>query len=155
MRVFDKTKTNELTETEYDLEKGYLMPDVLETDIPEQKAVEEVSHLETIKEYPNGGKDIRKVIDVEGKPYIPAHTEREDILVYIPYTEAELKMIAAEREIAVLKAKLSETDYQAIKYAEGFISEADYAETKALRQSWRDRINELEALIKGGIYEGI
>lgn len=88
MRVFDETKTNELTEC--DFEKGYLKADVLEKEIPEQKAVNEVFHYETIKEYDNGGKDLKKVIDVEGKPYIPAHTETEEIQVYIPYTEAEI-----------------------------------------------------------------
>lgn len=47
--------------------------------------------------------------------------------------------------IIELKRKLSETDYQAIKYAEGFISETDYAPMKALRQAYRDEINRLEA----------
>lgn len=143
MRVFDKTKTTELTD--YDLEKGYLRDDVLETEIPEQQAVEEKFHYATVREYPNGGKDVEKVIDVEGKPYVPAHTEREDIYVYIPYTDEELEQMSAIREIALLKAGLSETDYKAIKFAEGIISEADYAEVKAQRQAWRDRINELEA----------
>lgn len=142
MRIFDETKTNELTEC--DLEKGYLRDDVLETEIPEQIAVEEEFHYEVIKEYSNGGKDVKKVIDVEGKPYIAAHTETEEILVYIPYTEAEIAKIEAEREIAELKANLSATDYQAIKYAEGVLTAEEYAETKAQRQAWRDRINELE-----------
>lgn len=44
-----------------------------------------------------------------------------------------------------LKCKLLETDYQAIKYAEGFISETDYSSIKAQRQAWRDEINALEA----------
>ena len=46
--------------------------------------------------------------------------------------------------IAELKANLSTTDYQAIKYAEGWISEEDYAPIKAQRQAWRNEINELE-----------
>ena len=50
----------------------------------------------------------------------------------------------AEQEISILKQKLNDTDYQAIKYAEGLISDADYAKIKAQRQEWRDRINELE-----------
>lgn len=49
------------------------------------------------------------------------------------------------KRIADLKRKLDETDYQAIKYAEGFISETDYAPMKALRQAYRDEINRLEA----------
>lgn len=50
--------------------------------------------------------------------------------------------------IVVLKRLLAETDYQAIKFAEGLISVEDYQEIKILRQSWRDEINELEKQIK-------
>lgn len=46
--------------------------------------------------------------------------------------------------IEQLKSQLTATDYKAIKYAEGLISEADYAPIKAERQALRDRINELE-----------
>ena len=49
----------------------------------------------------------------------------------------------AER-ILELKLLLSETDYQAVKYAEGWISEEDYAPIRAERQAWRNEINELE-----------
>lgn len=62
-------------------------------------------------------------------------------------TEEELaKDIISNRnkEISELKAKLAQTDYQAIKFAEGWITADDYAPTKALRNSWRARINELE-----------
>ena len=48
------------------------------------------------------------------------------------------------KEISELKAKLAETDYQAIKFAEGWTTADDYAPIKALRNSWRARINELE-----------
>lgn len=51
-------------------------------------------------------------------------------------------------ELEVLHKNLQSTDYKAIKYAEGLISEEDYAPIKAKRQSWRDRINELEEVIK-------
>lgn len=47
-------------------------------------------------------------------------------------------------KIAELKQKLLDTDYQAIKYAEGWITAQDYAYMKAQRQAWRDEINELE-----------
>ena len=47
-------------------------------------------------------------------------------------------------EINELKAHLAATDYIAIKHSEGWISDEDYANTKAERQAWRDRINELE-----------
>ena len=88
--------------------------------------VEEVSHLEVIKEYPNGGRDVKKVIDVpavEGKP------AWDEILF----------------RIQELKALLKESDYKAIKYAEGLFTEVEYAPIKALRQSYRAEINALEA----------
>lgn len=144
MRIFDETKTIELTE--YDSEKGYLCDDVILTEIPEQLAVEEKFHYETIAEYPNGGKDVKKVIDVPGKPYIPAHTEREEIKVYIPYTEAELKKRAAQREIAELKTKLAEWEYKTSKHADGEYTDEEWAAIVAQRKAWRRRINELEAI---------
>lgn len=55
----------------------------------------------------------------------------------------------AEQEIAELKQKLFDTDYQAIKFAEGLLTAEEYAEMKAQRQAWRDRINELERLTSG------
>ena len=65
------------------------------------------------------------------------------------YTDAELSVQANNKRIAELKALLQATDYQAIKYAEGFISEADYLPIKQVRQSYRNKINELEAQIGG------
>ena len=50
-------------------------------------------------------------------------------------------------EIQQLKKQLSDSDYKAIKYAEGQISESEYAPVRAERQGYRDRINELEALL--------
>lgn len=51
----------------------------------------------------------------------------------------------AQQEIYDLKIKLADTDYKAMKFAEGLLSADEYAETKAQRQEWRDRINEMEA----------
>ena len=48
-------------------------------------------------------------------------------------------------EITQLKKQLSDTDYKAIKYAEGQISEDEYSEIKSERQGYRDRINYLES----------
>ena len=57
------------------------------------------------------------------------------------------KRKTADARIRVLKHYLAETDYQAIKYSEGTLSEEEYADMKAQRQAWRDEINELEALL--------
>ena len=62
--------------------------------------------------------------------------------------EAMLRMnseVSVETQINELKEKLRETDYQAIKYAEGLINEEDYAPTKKQRQEWRNEINKLES----------
>ena len=57
--------------------------------------------------------------------------------------QAEMSHPSAPEQIAILKQQLADTDYKAIKYAEGLISAEDYAETKAQRQGGRDEINAL------------
>ena len=47
-------------------------------------------------------------------------------------------------KIDILKLKLQESDYKAIKYAEGILTEEEYAPIKAERQAIRDEINRLE-----------
>jgi hypothetical protein len=44
-------------------------------------------------------------------------------------------------EITQLKKQLSDTDYKAIKYAEGQLTEEEYAPDKLQRAYWRQRIN--------------
>lgn len=103
MRVFDETKTNELTD--YDLEKGYLKADTLTTSVPKVAAV---TVKQKVKKLTSQGKE---VVEINGKMYvvtskneigqtvsrivetpaIPAHDEVEEIGIYIPYTEEELK----------------------------------------------------------------
>ena len=85
----------------------------------------------------------------------------EDIENYIQITEQEFneltkveEYIPTKEEIAKqeklnrineLKKLLSSTDYQAIKYAEGLITEEEYLPIKTQRQAWRNEINELES----------
>lgn len=56
---------------------------------------------------------------------------------------------AINKEINELKKKLFDTDYKAIKYSEGWLTDKEYAEVKAQREEWRKRINELEASLEG------
>ena len=66
-------------------------------------------------------------------------------------SEAETKadtVASINQQIRELQGKLSATDYQALKYSEGWITEKDYTEIKANRQSWRDTINQLQAQLK-------
>ena len=60
-------------------------------------------------------------------------------------TEQDLLKDQYRIEIQQLKKALSDTDYKAIKFAEGQISEEDYSEIKSERQGYRDRINYLES----------
>lgn len=145
MRIFNKDKTEVLES--YDLEKGYLADDVIVTHVPAASAVEEVGHYITLKEYPNGGKDVEWVVDTPARPEVVEHDETEEIKVYIPYTDEELRKIAAEARIGELKRLLRESDYKAIKYAEGVLTAEEYAPVKAERQVYRKEINELEKVL--------
>lgn len=60
----------------------------------------------------------------------------------------ENKQNGYRERIFELKKRLAESDYKAIKYAEGAISESEYMLTKAERQAWRDEINTLEGMLK-------
>ena len=53
-------------------------------------------------------------------------------------------------QIISLKQQLQSTDYKAIKYAEGWLTEEEFAPIKAERQAIRDEINRLEAELQGG-----
>ena len=50
--------------------------------------------------------------------------------------------------IAQLKSLLSQSDYKAIKYMEGWFTEEEYLPIKEERQEYRNQINEYEELIK-------
>ena len=63
-------------------------------------------------------------------------------------TEDEKLIEQYQSEIIELKKYLSDTDYKAIKFAEGEITESDYQEVKSQRHDARVRINELESLIE-------
>jgi chromosome segregation ATPase len=58
--------------------------------------------------------------------------------------ETEANQPPVSERIEMLKAELASTDYKAIKYAEGWLTEAEYAPIKAVRQAIRDEINALE-----------
>lgn len=88
MRILDENGT-ELTSP--DLEQGHLVEErILIAHHPATQAVPEQWHYETIAEYPGGGKDVEKVVDVPGTAARAAWDEYETILRYTPYTPEEL-----------------------------------------------------------------
>lgn len=92
-----------------DLTLGYLTDDTQPLEHPAQEAVAEVAHYETVAEYPGGGKDVQRVVDVPGVPARPAWTEQLPIKRYIRYTAEELAAQEEARKKAEARDKLPET----------------------------------------------
>ena len=91
-----------------DLTLGYLTDDTQPLEHPAQEAVAEVAHYETVAEYPGGGRDVRKIIDVPGVPAQAAWTEQVPIQKYVRYTAEELAAQEEERKKAEAREKLPE-----------------------------------------------
>ena len=92
-----------------DLTLGYLTDDTQPLEHPAQEAVAEVAHYETVAEYPGGGRDVQRVVDVPGVPAKPAWTEQLPIKRYIRYTAEELAAQEEERKKQEAKERLPET----------------------------------------------
>ena len=91
-----------------DLTLGWLRDETETVEHPAQEGVPELSHYETVAEYPSGGKDVRKIIDREGVPARDAWTEQVPIQRYILYTAEELAAKEEERKKAEAWEKLPE-----------------------------------------------
>ena len=81
-----------------------------------------------------------EVSEVNGWVYLKGYAPQK--------TESMILVEQYQAEIIELKKYLSDTDYKAIKFAEGEITESDYQEVKSQRHDARVRINELESLIE-------
>lgn len=96
-----------------DLTKGRLIEKTRTEHHPAVEAVEEVWHYEVIKEYPNGGKDVQRVVDVAGVEASPAWDEEITYYIYHEYTAEELAEMeannhpSAEERIAALEEQLA------------------------------------------------
>ena len=73
-----------------DLTLGYLTAAAEEVTHPAVEGVEEQWHWETVTEYPNGGKDVQKIIDRPGILAREEWVEQVPIQKYIRYTAEEL-----------------------------------------------------------------
>ena len=87
----------------------------------------------------------RLAAEYEGTEYKLVITDNHYQVIHI--SEEDLLKDQYRLEIQQLKKSLSDTDYKAIKYAEGQISESEYASVRSERQGYRDRINYLEGLM--------
>lgn len=173
MKVYNKEKT-EVLET-YDLTNGFLKTDkILKAHHEAVSAVPVVTvaskieailknggkvievdgiHYEVVKEFPNGGRTLEEIEETPGAPKQEAYDEYEDIRVYIPYTEQEIKAQEKAKKIAEYKKYLQDTDYIVLKMGECLADgnteavtaiKTEYAEQLAKRKEAREKINKLE-----------
>ena len=92
-----------------DLTLGYLTASTEEITHPAVEGVEEQWHWGTVTEYPNGGKDVQKIIDRPGVQAQEEWVEQVPIQRYIRYTEEELAAQEQAKKDAETRAKLPET----------------------------------------------
>jgi len=81
-----------------------------------------------------------EVSEVNGWTYLKGYAPKK--------SESMILVEQYQSEIVELKKYLFDTDYKAIKFAEGELSEEAYREDKSQRHDARVRINELESLIE-------
>lgn len=73
----------------------------------------------------------------------------DDLKRVVPFVPTPAEAAAMEREkamtaIEALKKELADTDYQALKFADGALTAEAYAPVRLRRQACRDEINRLE-----------
>lgn len=130
-RILD-AQGNELKLEDLDLNAGKLVDETITVHHDAVEGVEEVSHVEVLKEYyetgPDGepvldedghkivfGKDVKTIIDVPGVEAKDAWDEQEEIQRYIPYTAEELDKIAKEKTDAQASAAVEAAKKSAIR----------------------------------------
>ena len=75
---------------------------------PAVEGVEEQWHWETVTEYPNGGRDVQKIVDRPGIQAQEEWVEQVPIQKYVRYTAEELAAQEKERQKQEAKDKLPE-----------------------------------------------
>lgn len=93
-----------------DVSLGYLTASTRRLHHEAVEGVDEVWHHEVVAEYPNGGKDVKKVIDVPGVQAREAWDEEIEIQIYHPYTQEELAAIEAERNKPTQEERIAELE---------------------------------------------
>lgn len=106
-----------------DLSLGWLEDSTRTVHHEAVEGVEEKWHHEVVKEYPNGGKDVRKVIDVPGVTAQEAWDEEIPIQIYHPYTAEELEAIEAERNKPTYDERLAAMEEQIDMLLSGVLSD--------------------------------
>ena len=95
-----------------DLTLGYLRPGTRTEHHEAVEGVQEVWHYETVAEYPNGGMDVRKVVDVQGVEAQATWDEEIPIQIYVPFTQEELDRMEAERNKPTTEERVAQLEAQ-------------------------------------------
>ena len=95
-----------------DLTLGYLRPGTRMEHHEAVEGVQEVWHYETVAEYPNGGMDVRKVVDVQGVEAQATWDEEIPIQIYVPFTQEELDRMEAERNKPTTEERVAQLEAQ-------------------------------------------
>lgn len=95
-----------------DLTLGYLRPGTRMEHHEAVEGVQEVWHYETVAEYPNGGMDVRKVVDVQGVEAQASWDEEIPIQIYVPFTQEELDRMEAERNKPTTEERVAQLEAQ-------------------------------------------
>ena len=138
MKIYNEDLTKEIQEQDIDYSK-YKLVDAKRF-VRHHEAVAEVKeqfHYETIREYPNGGKDVKKVIDVEYVEPKEAYDEYEDILKIEPLSAEELK----QNRIYKIQARLNQLTQDFVQAELGAVFddlEARKSEFKTLHNELRE-----------------
>jgi len=106
MKIYNQEKTQELNKEEIDFEKGYLIKDKLFVKHYEAVKAKPAVYGDKIEILPNGSTQNLKPLISEAVEAKEAYDEYEDIQVFVPYTEEELKKRADEKRHSELKAEL-------------------------------------------------
>ena len=131
MKIYDKDKKNIIANA--DLNKGYLKNDKIFVRHHEAiPAIAGQGHRETIREYPNGSKDVQWVWDVEPVPAVAAYDEYEDIQVFIPYTDEDKQRLYKQRIVEKIRRKYDVNDEIALTNDKDSKPQ-EYAEYQAYR----------------------
>lgn len=84
---------------------------------------------------------------------IEVDEQGEQHVVYRKYNKNQIKINEYRKQIENLKRQLSQSDYEAIKYAEGWFTEEEYKPIKEKRENIRKEIRALEDKITND-YQG-
>lgn len=149
MRIFNEDKIKEITQSEVDYKKFKLVEDKLFIMHHEATGFKpKKSHYEVIAEYPNGGKDVKEVIDEPQVDAREAYDEYEDILRLEPLNETELLNV----ELSDLYMWFNEYDNQVKQYNRcqrmGIAYDKDIEELDSQAKTNAERITEIRDLLK-------